>query len=128
MSNQYTLYLAGFGFSDQYLNYSCLNLTKVYKKGDIWKARRTEETYDENFFKYRVEVIYEEGFEVACDKIIQELKCNFCLAKVVANCTYVELQVITSVDEDFRVPSIHFRVDQLVFLAQHRIEIDASIS
>lgn len=123
----FKLYLAGFGFSDRYLEIQSLSEFEIHKKGEIWRSR-TGEKYTENIFKFGINVIYEKGFAPAINQIIEILNNDKVLLEIITNCEHVELQVSITTDENFRIPHIHLTSKQMEFFSRIGIDLEIHIS
>lgn len=119
--------LAGFGFPDQYLDVPCVSSLEILKKGDVWR-RKTEEKYKENIAILSITTTYEDGFGSVIDKIIGIIKNDGCLFEMFSSCGYLELQIVVSMGDNYRIPHIHISKNQMRFLLSMDADIDIQIS
>ncbi|WP_305907881.1 hypothetical protein Q9L42_013460 [Methylomarinum sp. Ch1-1] len=124
---EFYLNLIGSGFSDEYISLKYQEDIVFHKKGDVWRSR-TGELYASNFFKYRIKVVYEIGFLVAIDHLIENIDNDQNLKNLVFNSSQLEVQISISLDENIRVPHFHMTPSQMLYFANIGAELDLHIS
>lgn len=123
----YRLALAAFDVADDYAFLPNIANVVCLRKGDIWRSK-TGERYTENIVKWIEPVDYALGFGPAIDLILKNLQdCEY-LRNVAANCRELEVQVLVSLDDDCRVPHVHFTSQQLNVLGSIGASIDCHIA
>ena len=123
----YRLRMAGFGLQYEDIDnipYNCG--LSVYRKGKI-KNESSAVKYKENTIILEEITTYEIGYEESINRIIEKFKTYPELTALYEKCNYRELQVWITLDDEYRVPSIHLTPDQIVFLSQMKAHVDVDI-
>ena len=102
-------------------------LIDIKRKGDVWN-KRTGKQYKENIAKKTIYTSYEKGFEPIINELIFFIKENTFVSRLLEHAREISLQICVDLDEECRIPYIHFTSEQLSFFSKINSEIDFQIS
>jgi hypothetical protein len=127
VNKNYRLNFYLLGVSDDLISQLDSNQIEIKRKGDIWN-KRTGKRYNENIVKKIIYTTYEEGFQLAVDKLISFIGSNPQYKNIIAFAKEVTMQICIDLDEECRVPYIKFTSEQLAYLSAINSDIDFHIS
>lgn len=125
LTEKYRINFKGFGLPDNALSLipKTANI-EVNLKGELQYQNKY---CDENIISLKSSTTYENGFKPAIDDQIRFLKGRNDLLELFRKCRDIELQLWIDLNDENRVPSIHFTPEQLSFLAELKVHIDIDI-
>jgi hypothetical protein len=127
MIELYRARISGWGIDADTLEEVC-NLSRVCirRKGEP-KDRLPTIPEKENIFFIEEVTTYETGFEPAVDRLLARIEESPELANALERSSYRELAIWVTLDDENRVPCIHFAPDRLKRLSELEIHIDVDV-
>jgi len=127
MIELYRARISGWGIdADALEEVSNISRVSIRRKGES-KAGLPTIPEKENIFFIEEVTTYETGFEPAVDRLLARIEESPELSSALEKSGYRELAIWVTLDDENRVPCIHFAPDQVRRLSELEIHIDVDV-
>ncbi len=127
MNELYRARISGWGIeSDSLEEVSTIRGVSIRRKGES-KAGLPTIPEKENIIFIEEVTTYETGFEAAVDRLLARIEESPELASALERSAERELAIWVTLDDENRVPCIHFSPDQIRRLSEHVVHIDVDV-